>query len=168
MKYLVAIGAHRFEVVVDGDQVTVGGRTVRAELEVLPGSPEVRLLVDGRSTLLAVDGLADGVWRLVDRGAVREVAVEDERSRHIRLLAGAGKADTGSTVLKSPMPGLVVRIPATPGQVVAAGTPLVVLEAMKMENELKAQSAGVVVAIRVTPGQAVEKGQVLLELGPAG
>ena len=61
------------------------------------------------------------------------------------------------------MPGLVVRIPVNAGDAVSAGTGLVVLEAMKMENELKAPSATVVKSIRVAPGEAVEKGQVLLE-----
>ena len=61
------------------------------------------------------------------------------------------------------MPGLVLRVQVTPGQAVAAGTGLVVLEAMKMENELKAPTPAVVKAVRVQPGEAVEKGQVLLE-----
>jgi pyruvate carboxylase subunit B len=61
------------------------------------------------------------------------------------------------------MPGLVVRVHATVGDKVSAGTGLVVLEAMKMENELKAAAAGVVKTVRVSPGVAVEKGQVLVE-----
>jgi pyruvate carboxylase subunit B len=61
------------------------------------------------------------------------------------------------------MPGLVLRVLAETGQEVGVGAGLVVLEAMKMENELKAPAAGVVGAIRVQPGQAVEKGQVLVE-----
>jgi biotin carboxyl carrier protein len=60
-----------------------------------------------------------------------------------------------------------VRIQAQPGDTVSAGTGLVVLEAMKMENELKAAAPGVVRAIRVTPGEAVEKGQVLVEFEEA-
>jgi biotin carboxyl carrier protein len=64
------------------------------------------------------------------------------------------------------MPGLVVRIQTEPGQHVQAGTPLIVLEAMKMENELKAAAAGVVKLVRVAAGEAVEKGQILVELEP--
>jgi pyruvate carboxylase subunit B len=66
-------------------------------------------------------------------------------------------------MLKAPMPGLVLRVQVTPGQAVAAGAGLVVLEAMKMENELKAPASAVVRAVRVQPGEAVEKGQVLIE-----
>jgi biotin carboxyl carrier protein len=61
------------------------------------------------------------------------------------------------------MPGLVVRVQVQPGENVAAGDSLVVLEAMKMENELKAGAPGVVKSVRVAPGEAVEKGQVLVE-----
>jgi pyruvate carboxylase subunit B len=61
------------------------------------------------------------------------------------------------------MPGLVVRVLVEPEQEVAAGAGLVVLEAMKMENELKATAGGVVSAVLAQPGAAVEKGQVLVE-----
>jgi pyruvate carboxylase subunit B len=65
------------------------------------------------------------------------------------------------------MPGLVVRVPVEPGQQVAAGAGVVVLEAMKMENELKAQAAATVKTVHVKPGQAVEKGMVLVEFESA-
>jgi pyruvate carboxylase subunit B len=64
------------------------------------------------------------------------------------------------------MPGLVLRIPVSVGDPVAVGQGVLVLEAMKMENEIKATAPGVVTAIPVQAGQAVEKGQVLLQLGP--
>ncbi|NUQ12414.1 MAG: acetyl-CoA carboxylase biotin carboxyl carrier protein subunit, partial [Gemmatimonadaceae bacterium] len=76
----------------------------------------------------------------------------------------------GPARLVAPMPGLVVRIAVQEGDRVQAGTPLVVMEAMKMENELKAPVDGVVGPVRVRPGEAVEKGAVLVELvaTPAG
>ena len=61
------------------------------------------------------------------------------------------------------MPGLVVRVLAEPGQQVRAGAGVVVLEAMKMENELRVSAASVVKTVRVKPGEAVEKGQVLVD-----
>jgi biotin carboxyl carrier protein len=66
--------------------------------------------------------------------------------------------------MRAPMPGLVVRVAAVVGEPVQAGASLVVLEAMKMENELRASAAGVVQAVLVEPGQTVEKGQTLVEL----
>ena len=62
------------------------------------------------------------------------------------------------------MPGLIVRINVEPGMQVQPGQGLVVMEAMKMENELRASAAGVVKAVRVSPGTAVERGTVLVEL----
>jgi biotin carboxyl carrier protein len=103
---------------------------------------------------------------LVSSGERWEAEVLDERTRYIRSLAGAENQRPKAEVLRAPMPGLVVRIQAKPGDNVAAGSGLVVLEAMKMENELKAAAAGVVKSIRVAPGEAVEKGQVLVEFGP--
>jgi pyruvate carboxylase subunit B len=90
----------------------------------------------------------------------------DERTRHIRSLVGAGKSQAAGGTVKAPMPGLVVRVLVQPGQTVAVGTALVVLEAMKMENELKAPVAGVVARVSATPGQAVEKGEILVTLAP--
>ncbi len=63
------------------------------------------------------------------------------------------------------MPGLVVRVEVEPGQQVTAGAPLVVLEAMKMENQLAAPAAGTVTEVRVRPGATVEKGAVLVVIG---
>ncbi len=166
MRYVVTIAGREFQVEVDGDRVTVDGRSVLASIARSASSPELRLTLDGRSHSLAVEGQDALGWRLVDQGAVRDVAIEDERTRHIRSLAGSAKSASSGGLVKAPMPGLVVRIEVAEGDVVAAGAGLLVLEAMKMENELKAPAAGTVRAIRVSAGQAVEKGQVLLELGP--
>lgn len=166
MKYFVTIAGRELAVELDGDQVTVDGKPVVATLLRVPGSPELRLTIEGRSHALAVDGHDQDGWRLIDRGAVRDVQIEDERARHIRSLSGAGKSAAAGGVLKAPMPGLVVRIAVSEGDAVTAGAGLVVLEAMKMENELKAPAAGTVRNIRVTAGQAVEKGQVLLDIAP--
>lgn len=167
MKYIVTLGERELTIEIDGDQVTVDGATVDARVEPVPGTPEVRLVIDGGAAILAVDSREGGRWRLVDQGAVHDLLVENERSRHIRLLGGQARASDGHAVLKAPMPGLVLRILAEVGGTVAAGDPLLALEAMKMENELKAPIAGTITAVHVRAGQAVEKGERLLELGPA-
>ncbi len=79
-------------------------------------------------------------------------------------MSAAAKAPAGPSPLVAPMPGLVVRVTVQPGDVVAAGQGLVVMEAMKMENELRAPAAGTVKSVRVVPGTAIEKGAVLVEL----
>ena len=166
MKYFVVSDGESVAVEVDGDQLLVDGVRHTAHLEAVPDTPEQRVTVDGRVSTVAIDRFVDGSWRLVDRGGVREIAIEDERSRHFRSLIVNSKAASVGGVLKAPMPGLVVRIEVAVGDQVAVGAGLVVLEAMKMENELKAPAAGTVRAIRVAAGEAVEKGQPLLELEP--
>jgi len=167
MKYFVTLGERTLEVVVEGDEVAVDGVPLDVRIERSPGSPEVRAIIEGMATTIGIESAQGTTWRLVDRGTVRDVVVEDERARHIRLLSGAGRAVDGHAVLKAPMPGLVLRLLVAVGDQVAAGMPLLALEAMKMENELKAAGPGVVAAVLVTAGQAVEKGQPLLEIGPA-
>ena len=92
------------------------------------------------------------------------VNVQDERSRKIQKALTRAAKDTGEFTLKAPMPGLVRGVPLQLGQEVQKGQGLVILEAMKMENELRSPRAGVVRDIRVKPGDAVELGQALVVL----
>jgi biotin carboxyl carrier protein len=164
MKYVVLLNGQTIEVEVDGDRVTVDGKTHSATLGLIPGTPLRQLLIDGRPLTLSVEPIGRGRWALTPKGERWEMEVLDERTRHIRSLAVGGESRRAPGVLKAPMPGLVVRVQVEPGQKVEAGTALVVLEAMKMENELKAPGPALVKAVRVSAGEAVEKGQVLLEL----
>lgn len=163
MKYVVLLDGQTIEVEVDGDRVTVDGQAHGATLSVMRGTPLRQLLIDGRPLTLSVEAVGRGRWALTTKGERWEMEVLDERTRHIRSLAGGGDQPRVPGVLKAPMPGLVVRVQVQPGEQVAAGAPLVVLEAMKMENELKAGAPGVVKSVRVASGEAVEKGQVLVE-----
>jgi len=163
VKYVVLLDGQSLEIEVDGERVTVAGQVHTATLGVIPGTPLRQLLLDGRPTTLAVESLGRGRWALAPGGERREVEVLDERTVHIRSLTSSGDRPATSPVLKAPMPGLVLRVEVTPGQKVAAGAGLVVLEAMKMENELKASAAALVRSVRVQAGEAVEKGQILIE-----
>ena len=163
MKYLVLVDSQTIEVEIDGERVTIAGVTHTASLGPIPGTPLRQLLLDGRPLTLSVEALGRGRWALNPAGERWEVEVLDERTRHIRSLTGSSDQRRSADVLKAPMPGLVVRVHAKAGDTVSAGAGLVVLEAMKMENELKAAAPGTVKAVRVSPGEAVEKGQVLME-----
>jgi pyruvate carboxylase subunit B len=163
VKYTVILDGQSIEVEIDGDHVTVAGQVYAASLGIIPGTPLRQLLIGGRPSTLPIESLGRGRWALAPGGERWEVEVLDERARHIQSLSGGAERPAISQVLKAPMPGLVLRVHVAAGQQVVAGAGLVVLEAMKMENELKAASAAVVRAVRVKPGEAVEKGQVLVE-----
>ena len=166
MKYFVTIGAQTVEVEVDGDRVLVGGEAVDVHLAPLPGTPLFHLLLGGESWTVAAQALEDdGRWAMGVVGERVEVAVQDERTRETLALAGAAAPDAvGPAVVRAPMPGLVVRVEVADGQQVDAGAGLVVVEAMKMENELRAPRGGVVQTVHVAVGQPVEKGMALVTL----
>lgn len=89
-----------------------------------------------------------------------EVKVEDERAR---LLAGLIKsgADTKEAIMQAPMPGLVIGTPIEVGESVSQGQTIIVLEAMKMENDLSAPISGILKELRVSKGQTVDHGEAL-------
>ena len=165
MKYLVTVGDADVDVMLEGDVVSVHGLSAIAHVSDVEGTP-VRMVTIGDEVhrVVARRGATRGRYTLWLDGFRYEVEALDERTRAIRALSGAGKAPSGPAPLVAPMPGMIVRIAVQVGDTVEPGQGLVVMEAMKMENELRATSAGTVKAVLVQPGTAVEKGAVLLEL----
>jgi len=164
MKYLVMLGGRTIEVDLTAEpgRITVDGKPHHAELRAVQGTPLRILILDGGSCSLPMLNTGTGTWLVQDNGERHEVEVLDERTAHIRSLAGGAVRAAGPRPLRAPMPGLVVRVEVETGQPVVAGTSLVVLEAMKMENDLKAAAAGVVDRVTVSAGATVEKGAVLV------
>jgi pyruvate carboxylase subunit B len=163
MRYYVTIEGETVEVDLSGPSPVVGGTRVEAELIEIPGTPLRRLVVDGNSRVFVATANGHGTWRLLLDGDPVDVEVVDHRTHAIRQLSGKAESPVPRTIV-APMPGLVVRVQVEIGQRVSAGQGVIVVEAMKMENELKAPAQGVVAAVRVSPGEAVEKGTTLIEL----
>ena len=163
MKYQVRVGGREFEIEIDGERVRVGDQGLVARLTAIPGGPLVRMAIDGTSKTYAISHTRDG-WEIQHRGRRWLVEVTDERSRSLRQLVGQARRRPEGGMVRAPMPGMVLRVEVESGQKVASGSGLLVLEAMKMENEIRAGSAGVIKQIFVRPGQAVEKGADLLEI----
>jgi biotin carboxyl carrier protein len=166
VKYFVSVAGREVEVEIDGERVVAAGREYTGSLTAISGTPLRQLLLSGRPVGLAMEDEGPGRWSVTLQGERWETEVVDERTRNVRSLTGAASRPPGSGVLRAPMPGLVVRVLVEPGQALAVGTGVLVLEAMKMENELRTHAAARVRAIRVRPGEAVEKGQVLAEFDP--
>ena len=165
MKYLVDVGGKNIEVELDGSSVRVDGVEVEAHLADLPGTPIALLTIGDEVHRVAVTrGSSRGRYALSVDGWRYDVEALDERTHAIRQLSAAASGPVGPAPLIAPMPGLIVRVNVEVGSVVQPGQGLVVMEAMKMENELRSSSAGVVKALRVKPGVAVERGATLVEL----
>jgi pyruvate carboxylase subunit B len=165
MKYYVRVGDEEIEVVHDGSEVRDEGETREAHLAEVEGTP-VRMLTVGDEVhrIIVRRGATRGRYTIWVDGFRHEVEALDERMRAIRELAGASAGPSGPAPLLAPMPGMVVRVQVQAGDVVQPGQGLVVMEAMKMENELRATAAATVKAVIAQPGTAVEKGALLIEL----
>ena len=163
MRYRVTIAGREIEVELAPEGVRVDGQPVTAELQAVPDGPVRSLLLDGASHRLVARAVEPGRWELQLAGWRLGAEVVDERTLKIRELTGASAAASGPRPVRAPMPGLVVRVEVAPGDEVKPGQGLVIVEAMKMENELRAEVAARVKAVHVQPGQAVEKDQVLID-----
>ena len=146
-------------------RVAVGDREIKVDLAKLPDVREVEpgvysVLLDGRSLVFRVAPMNGAV--LVDvAGREYKVEARDPRAggRHGRHTIGEGRQN-----ICAPMPGKVVRVLVADDETVNAGQGLAVVEAMKMQNEVRAPRAGKVVGIRVKPGETVNAGAVLVTI----
>jgi len=166
MKVLLTRDAEDIDAVVETDgagwRVTIGGRTIHVEGVV---GESVRVRLDARPVEAWIS--REGETIVVERdGRAFRFRVRDPRAP--KLARRASKEDTTRGELHAPMPGLVVQVLTHEGEEVEAGHPLVVVEAMKMQNALVAPLKGRVRAIPVAPGTAVETGQLLLAITPEG
>ena len=165
-------------------EVTIAGITRRVEVQQAEEG-RYRVIVDGREVegvmrepvpgilVLGAEGrsaelhwhLGPEVIDLAARGSTWQAVVVDERQKLLRGLSSGGRA-VGPTTLRASMPGKVVTVLAAEGQRVVGGGGLVVIEAMKMENELKAPFSCRVSRVAVAAGDTVEAGHVLVEVEP--
>jgi biotin carboxyl carrier protein len=163
MKYVTTIEGKEFTVeILDEKHIRVNELVLEMDFMAVSGQPVYSLLIDGKSYEAYVYP-EEKDWQVLLRGRQYQAQVEDERKKRLKT-AGGLSAEGGEFHLKAPMPGLVVAIPVNEGQVIQKGQVLVILESMKMQNELKAPRDGTVHRIRVKPGESVEQRQPLLNI----
>jgi biotin carboxyl carrier protein len=151
------------------DWRAVGGRTLSAQGE---RAGHYSLLIGDRSYemfIRAAGRLESGAsaFEVSVGGQTFEVGVQDERARALASLVGEARA-SGDVTIRAPMPGLVSDVLVSEGDEVQRGQAVVVLEAMKMENDLSATRAGIVKSLRVARGQTVAQGEALAVVGDPG
>ncbi|MEX2526062.1 MAG: acetyl-CoA carboxylase biotin carboxyl carrier protein subunit [Gemmatimonadota bacterium] len=158
------LGSGTPEVEVDGQRQPAALRAAEAWAPASGGRRVARL---GHQWLpFAARRKDDGSWELEVEGERHLVTVLDAGEEAVREARKASGVDSGPAPLRAPMPGLVVRVEVEVGQEVKPGDGVLIVEAMKMENELRASSVGRVLAIHVSPGDAVEKDLLLVEFEP--
>ena len=145
----------RYRVTIDGELWDVDARLTAQGIS--------SLLIDGVSHVADVDD-HEGAC-IVDVGGETYTVHVEEQTRYIIRTRGGAAGGAGSQTVKAPLPGKITHVGVQAGDTVTAGQSLVVIEAMKMENDLKATGAGTVAEVRVTAGQAVNAGDVLVVIG---
>lgn len=164
MKYIATIGGRSFEIdISEAGEILADGQRLELDFQSVGDEPIYSMLLNGESFEANVSSGDTGVEVLL-RGQLFLVDVEDERQRRLRETADVAKVEEGEYNMAAPMPGLVVAVPVKVGQQVEKGENLIILESMKMQNELKAPRGGKVSSIRVGPGDSVDQYQVLLTL----
>lgn len=168
MKYFVEIGGRRREVALDEIapdryRITLDGETHEVDHREIAGT-ECSLILGGRSFRLAVESQGNGRWLVSDGRQPISVLVQDEREAIESEILDRKQSIGGGATVKSIMPGIVREVRVAGGDAVAEGAPILILEAMKMENEVRAPAAGRVKRILVRTGDAVAAGQDLFEI----
>jgi len=164
MKYITTVEGREFAVeIVDEKHISVDGKIYEVDFESVSGQPVYSLIVNGRSHESYIYPGEDS-WQVLLRGRLYPVTVEDEREKRLRAAAGGGVAETGEFHLRAPMPGLVVAVTVAEGVEVKKGQVILILESMKMQNELKSPRDGTMGRIRVKAGESVEQKQTLLSI----
>lgn len=157
--YRVNIGNREYVVDVSGDQVAVDGKPVQASLTALNNGGLVLLRSENRARELHVHPQGSNAYAVMVNGQHLVAQVEKGSGKNRKRSAAA---DTGA--INAPMPGMVVDVLVQEGQKVHSGDPLVILESMKMQMQLRSPVAGSVSRVAVCTRAQVEKGALLVQV----
>ena len=164
MKYTATLEGKTYLVEINDDRhVIVDGVEHEIDFTTVVGQVFYSLLFENDSYEAFVEE-SDECWQVLMRGALYEVRVADEREERLRKASGGVSTSTGEIQVKAPMPGLIVVVQVEEGQAVAKGDVLIILESMKMQNELKAPRDATVTRVRAKAGDRIDQNQVLITL----
>lgn len=159
MKYITIINNKQYEVEIQKDgSVLVNGQPRNVDFLAL-GPSLYSVIMDTQSLEVIIEE-EKGTYSVLVGGRLYEGQVYDERA--LLMAQRKGGIGGGSGEIHSPMPGLIVAVQVEEGQSVHKGQTVIILESMKMQNELKAPVDGVIASVQVKPGQTVDKGATLV------
>jgi len=153
---------YRIEILSES-RVVINGTSHEIDYQTLKQHASCSLLFDGRS-FEPNTYQENGGWEILLQGRRFKVIVEDERERRLRKAAGHTSTQKGKFTLQAPMPGMVIDIPVKVGDEVKEGQVLLILESMKMQNELTAPRDGKIARIQAKVNDNVERKEALLIL----
>lgn len=161
MKYVTMVNDKTFEIeILDDGSLTVNGVKRDVDFRAL-GPAMYSILAQNISHELTIEQRDENIEVLM-KGHLYVNHVLDERALLMAQRSGGLGGDSGEINMKSPMPGLIVTVKVEVGQAVKAGETVIILESMKMQNELKAARDGVIAAVHVAAGQSVEQNKLML------
>jgi len=163
MKYIASVEGRDFAVDIDRPgEVVVDAEALATDLRVIEGG-SYSILVGNRSYEVFAER-KDGDYVIMIDGDQFVVDVEEARLKQLRAMGGQSHEKASGAAIHAPMPGLVVKVLVAPGDHVEANQGLLVLEAMKMENELRSPCAGIVRQVNAVAGQTVAQGELMLRV----
>lgn len=167
MKYYAKLGDKEYECIVEEEEgrffVTVEGGRYEADLVHIGRTRAYSLLLDGNSFEFTLAGSAEEV-ELSGGAGHFHVTVEDARTHAARSKTASARGASGPRTIKAQMPGIVRELKVAEGDVIEKGQLLLVLEAMKMQNDIRSDRPGTVRRIHVASGETVEKGAGLVDV----
>jgi len=144
-------------------RIEIEGESRRAATDWQPGQPLLHVRAEEHSATVQIERLPGTAFRLVHGGVIRRAQVLSPRAAELLALMPERQASDTTRLLLSPMPGLLSSVVVEQGQEVKVGEPLAIVEAMKMENVLRAERDGRIARIRASPGDSLAVDQVILE-----
>ena len=166
-RYMVNVAGKEFDIELEYRSEKYYAHVNGKDIEICSfaiGESRSIIIIDGQS--LEVDVRANGydsIKTVFMRGQEIPVEIEDYNLARLRQTAGMASGKVIKTTIKAPMPGLILDVKVSPGDRIPKNHPVLIVEAMKMENIIKAPSDGIVKAVHVTAGTSVEKGDILVE-----
>lgn len=166
MKYYVTIEEKTLEIDITDAVATIDGKQLPIDLRPISADTLFSLIVGSSSHEVLVEGPANALEVTVG-GELFHIVVQDEWEYRLANIQRKDKTETGETTVRAPMPGQVLRVEVEEGAIVKRGQGLVILSAMKMENEIRSPRDGRVVKVHVVEADKVEQNAELVTIGPA-